>query len=73
MRIIEESNATIQFIMLDSGDVFSYKGELYIKIMIGQGENLLFNAVNLRDGEPKYIPAESIVKYQDVGIRVNEF
>lgn len=73
MRIIEESSATIQFIMLDSGDVFSYKDELYIKIMIGQGENLLFNAVNLRDGEPKYIPVESIVKYQDVGLRVKEF
>lgn len=73
MRIIEESSATIQFIMLDSGDVFSYKGELYIKIMIGQGENLLFNAVNLRDGEPTYIPVESAVKYQDVGLRINEF
>lgn len=73
MRIIEESSATIQFIMLDSGDVFSYKDKLYIKIMIGQGENLLFNAVNLRDGEPKYIPVDSIVKYQDVGLRVNEF
>ena len=73
MRIIKEPSATIQFIMLDSGDVFSYKGELYIKIMIGQGENLLFNAVNLRDGEPKYIPAESTVKYQDVGLRVKEF
>ena len=73
MRIIEQSNATIQFIMLDSGDVFSYKGELYIKIMIGQGENLLFNAVNLRDGEPKYIPADSTVKYQDVGLRIQEF
>ena len=73
MRIIEKSSATIQFIMLNPGDVFSYEGELYIKIMIGQGENLLFNAVNLRDGEPKYIPTESTVKYQDVGLRVNEF
>ena len=73
MKIIEESSATIKFIMLDSGDVFSYKGELYIKIMIDQGENLLFNAVNLHDGEPKYIPADSIVKYQDVGLRIQEF
>ncbi len=73
MRIIEESSATIQFITLNSGDVFSYKGELYIKIMIGQGENLLFNAVNLRDGEPKYIPVESTIKYQDVGLKVQEF
>lgn len=73
MRIIEESNATIQFIMLDSGDVFSYKGELYIKIMIGQGENLLFNAVNLRDGEPKYITEYSEVEYQDVELRVKGF
>ena len=73
MRIIEESSALVQFTILNSGDVFSYEGELYIKIMIGQGENLLFNAVNLRDGEPKYIPTESIVKYQDVGLRVNEF
>ena len=73
MRIIEKSSATIQFITLNPGDVFSYKGELYIKVMIGQGENLLFNAVNLRDGEPKYIPARSTVKYQDVGLRVKEF
>ena len=70
MRIIEESGATIKFTMLDSGDVFSYKGELYIKILIGQGENLLFNALNLRNGEPKYIPADSTVKYQDVELRV---
>lgn len=73
MRIIEESSAPVQFTMLNSGDVFSYEGELYIKIMIGQGENLLFNAVNLRDGEPTYIPAESAVKYQDIGLRVQEF
>lgn len=73
MRIIEESSAPVQFTRLSSGDVFSYEGELYIKIMIGQGENLLFNAVNLRDGEPTYIPAESAVKYQDVGLRVQEF
>ena len=59
--------------MLNSGDVFSYGGELYIKIMIGQGENLLFNAVNLSDGEPTYIPAESAVKCQDVELRVHEF
>lgn len=72
MRIIEESSALVQFAMLDSGDAFSYEGELYIKIMIGQGENLLFNAVNLCDGEPKYIPAESVVKYQDIGLRVKE-
>ena len=52
MRIIEESSALVQFTMLNSGDIFSYEGELYIKIMIVQGENLLFNAVNLRDGEP---------------------
>ena len=73
MRIIEESSALVQFTMLNSGDVFSYEGELYIKIMIGQGENLLFNAVNLRDGEPTYIPVESAVKYQDVELRVHEF
>ena len=73
MRIIEESSALVQFTMLNSGDVFSYKGELYIKIIIGQGENLLFNAVNLRDGEPTYIPVESAVKYQDVELRVHEF
>ena len=73
MRIIEESSTLVQFTMLNSGDVFSYEGELYIKIMIGQGENLLFNAVNLRDGEPKYISSGSIVKYQDVGLRVQEF
>lgn len=73
MRIIEESSTLVQFTMLNSGDVFSYEGELYIKIMIGQGENLLFNAVNLRDGEPKYIPAGSAVKYQDVELRVHEF
>ena len=34
MRIIEESSALVQFTMLNSGDVFSYEGELYIKIMI---------------------------------------
>lgn len=73
MKIIEETKVSTVFSELYPGDVFSYKGELYIKIMIGQGENLLFNAVNLRDGEPKYIPAESAVKYQDVGLRVNEF
>lgn len=73
MRIIEESSTLVQFAMLNSGDVFNYEGELYIKIMIGQGENLLFNAVNLRDGEPKYISLGSIVKYQDVGLRVQEF
>ena len=73
MRIFEEPRMYTNFSELNPGDVFSYEGELYIKIMIGQGENLLFNAVNLRDGEPKYIPAGSTVKYQDVGLKVKEF
>ena len=73
MRIIEEPKHFTNFGELELGNVFNYDGVWYIKIMIGQGENLLFNAVNLRDGEPKYIPARSTVKYQDVGLRVKEF
>ena len=73
MRIIEESSALVQFTMLNSGDVFSYEDELYIKIMIGQGENLLFNAVELETGMLEYIAPYSDVIYQDVELRVRDF
>ena len=73
MRIIEEPKKFTSFDELKLGDVFNYNEVWYMKIDTIKSEMLLFNAVNLRDGEPTYIPAESAVKYQDVELRVLEF
>lgn len=52
MKIVKEDRATVEFVKIDKGGVFSYRGIFYIKIeeiVDCDGENI--NAVDLSDGE----------------------
>lgn len=62
MKIVKEDKATVEFVKIDNGGVFSYGGIFYIKIegiVDCDGEGV--NAVDLSDGEVTSFEGNNIV------------
>lgn len=62
MKIIKEDKATVKFVEIDNGGVFSYRGIFYIKIEgIVDCDGEAVNAVDLSDGEVTSFEGNNIV------------
>lgn len=72
MKIIEMPRAYTPFSGLKEGDVFSYNGEWYLKMMPCETKMMQLNSVNLENGMPIYVNPESAVEYRNVKLEVEE-
>lgn len=72
MRIIEVPKTYTPFSELKEGDVFSYNGEWYLKMIPYETKMMQLNSVNLENGMPIYVSLESAVEYRDVKLEVEE-